>query len=244
MPIPSATVLLEVWERVIAEPLAVKAFALLAVMHPEAPLETLGAWSVGQRDRALLLLREGLFGTQLSSVATCPACAGLLELEFSTREIMSDAHPIPASFEVKACGHRALVRVPSVRDLAQLATERQPSLLERCLLEVKLSARAKKKAALQFGQVLPEELVNAIAAAMSDTDPQAMVELALECPTCAHRWLAVFDIATYLWRELDAWARRTLQDVHRLASAYGWHEADVLALSPTRRRAYLELVNT
>jgi hypothetical protein len=32
-----------------------------------------------------------------------------------------------------------------------------------------------------------------------------------------------------------------LYDVHALASAYGWREADVLAMSPMRRQVYLEL---
>ena len=43
------------------------------------------------------------------------------------------------------------------------------------------------------------------------------------------------------WLEIDAWARRTLRDVHALASAYAWSERDVLALSPTRRTLYREL---
>jgi hypothetical protein len=85
--------------------------------------------------------------------------------------------------------------------------------------------------------------LNAIATAMSEADPQALIEIALECPACAHRWSNVFDIASYLWREVDTWAHRTLQDVHQLARAYGWREADVLALSPNRRRSYLEMVN-
>ena len=34
----------------------------------------------------------------------------------------------------------------------------------------------------------------------------------------------------------------TLAEVHALAAAYGWTEAEVLALSAARRRAYLELV--
>ena len=31
-------------------------------------------------------------------------------------------------------------------------------------------------------------------------------------------------------------------EVHALASAYHWHERDILALSPVRRQAYLELL--
>lgn len=82
-----------------------------------------------------------------------------------------------------------------------------------------------------------------IAALMAEADPQADVELALTCPGCGIAWGVPFDIGMFLWWELDARARRLLQDVSVLASAYGWREADVLALTPRRRQLYLELVS-
>ena len=66
---------------------------------------------------------------------------------------------------------------------------------------------------------------------------------ALYCPECGHRWHATFDIVSFFWSEIDAWAYRTLHQVHRLASAYGWREADILAMSPWRRQFYLSLQN-
>ena len=72
--------------------------------------------------------------------------------------------------------------------------------------------------------------------------PGAWTELALACPECGHRWTETFDIVSFLWAELDSCAHRLVGDVHSLASAYGWRESDVLALSPSRRQAYLELV--
>jgi hypothetical protein len=79
---------------------------------------------------------------------------------------------------------------------------------------------------------------------MEASDPVARIELALTCPSCDQVWSSLFDIASFLWTEVDAWARRTLRDVHTLARAYGWRESEVLALGPRRRQAYLELVRT
>ena len=62
-----------------------------------------------------------------------------------------------------------------------------------------------------------------------------------ECPACDHRWSTVFDIASYLWSEIHAWAKRLLRTVDTLARTYAWREADILALSPSRRQIYLEL---
>jgi len=72
-------------------------------------------------------------------------------------------------------------------------------------------------------------------------DPQADLQLAMVCPQCAHRWTTTFDIASFFWTELNAWALRLLREVHTLASVYGWSEAEILDLSPTRRKAYLEM---
>jgi hypothetical protein len=77
---------------------------------------------------------------------------------------------------------------------------------------------------------------------MSNADPMADIHLALNCPSCEHKWMAPFDIVAFLWREISAAARRLLREVHTLASAYGWTESEILALSPVRRRAYLEMI--
>ena len=45
----------------------------------------------------------------------------------------------------------------------------------------------------------------------------------------------------FLWNDVDRWARALFGTVDTLARAYGWREADVLALSPRRRRVYLNL---
>ena len=52
----------------------------------------------------------------------------------------------------------------------------------------------------------------------------------------------MFDIVSFFWAEIDAWARRVLREVNVLARAYGWRESDILALSPVRRQIYLSMV--
>jgi hypothetical protein len=53
----------------------------------------------------------------------------------------------------------------------------------------------------------------------------------------------MFDIGAFLWEEIAAQARRLLREVHTLARAYGWREADILVMSAARRQAYLEMVS-
>jgi len=89
---------------------------------------------------------------------------------------------------------------------------------------------------------LPNDVVTAIAGCLGELDPQAEVLLDMVCPDCGTQWQALFDIAGFLWTELDAWARRTLIEVHRLAWTYGWREADILALGAQRRHRYLQMI--
>ena len=89
---------------------------------------------------------------------------------------------------------------------------------------------------------LPEAVLAQALRRMAEADPGATTELALLCPACATSWNAPFDVVTYFWSELEMWAERILAEVHLLASAYAWHERDILALSPLRRRRYLEMV--
>ena len=76
---------------------------------------------------------------------------------------------------------------------------------------------------------------------MEALDPLASAAFSLTCPACGHGWAAPLDVLGFVWSEIDAWAQRTLREVHWLASSYGWREADILALGARRRQAYLQV---
>ena len=111
-------------------------------------------------------------------------------------------------------------------------------ILDRCLLSAQKAGDA--VSSLQ----LPAEVVAGVAESMAQADPLADIQLNIDCPACRHRWRAAFDIVSFLWTEIEAWAGRILSEVHTLARAYGWREAEILALSAARRQFYLEMVGT
>lgn len=232
----SAQELLDAWERGLAEPPVRRALILLAAACPGEDPEDLARESVGRRDARLLTLREWTFGPRLVSLASCPICAERLETAFDVPDIRvaSREDDPPETLSLTFDGSELTFRLPNSLDLAVLSAAgsvegARRRLLERCLL---------------VGAVndLPEEALEAVARRMGEADPQGDVELSLTCPACGHSWLASFDIASFFWTEIDAWARGLLHEIHLLASAYGWREADILALSPWRRRSYLELI--
>ncbi|MGH7515839.1 MAG: phage baseplate protein [Gemmatimonadales bacterium] len=230
--------LLEAWERGLALRPARRALDLLTRTWDEEGADP-GALSVGERDGRLLELRARIFGRRCDCRLACPACAEQLETEVDVADLLGDAGAGPEPFALTAGGYELLVRLPDGHDL--IGVERcadsaaaAHALLERCVLS------ARRDGLGQDVGTLPAEVVSAIEDAMAERDPGADRRLALHCPACGHDWQAPFDALAFLWAELDAGARRTMHEVHLLASRYGWSEAEVLSVSPSRRSLYLE----
>lgn len=239
----SATELLSVWERGFDQSPVQRGLKLLAVACPEVPPDGLAALSIGRRDARLLSLREQLFGSQLTSLTSCPACGERVELNFNMSDIRVAADPeAPETLTLKTSEYEIDFRLPNSLDLERLDVSTDTAVNRRRLLEQCVLTARRGTEEVPAGQ-LPEEIVRAIAERMEQADPQANMQLALLCPQCAHQWQAPLDIVSFLWSEIHAWAGRLLREVHALALAYGWRETDILALSPWRRQAYLELIN-
>jgi hypothetical protein len=129
-------------------------------------------------------------------------------------------------------------RLPDSRDLAAVAgcedkATARSLLVQRCVSWANREGESVAE--------LPAEVTTKLAQRMAERDPQAEVMLDLRCPTCDHAWQALFDIVSFFWTELAAQARRLLREIHTLARAYGWREADILSMSARRRQFYLEL---
>jgi hypothetical protein len=206
-----------------------RALLLYAAAAPAEDPDALADRPLGRRNAALLQLRRSLFGDALKSCVDCPKCGERLEFNLSADALLERA----ASH---ALTHAQLgklqLRLPTTRDLASIAAETEESLAVRKLLERLADVPADE---LEFSE---EELTRALDA----TDPCMDLTLDLSCPACDHTWSAPFDVPAYLWDEIDARARRLLDEVHALASTYCWSEEQILALSEVRRRAYLDRI--
>jgi hypothetical protein len=240
----SAQGLLAAWELGSAEPHIVdRALALLRAIRPEGPRAALAELSIGERDNLLLELRERVFGSRVSSVTVCPGCGERLELEFDVTDIRAEQpdHTI-GTLSLRLEGHEVTFRLPNSLDIAALPAQGALDPKRRALLKRIVSSAAHLGRPVA-AEELPEAVVAGIEARLSQADPQAEIQMNLACAACGHRWETGFDIASFLWAEVDAWAARILREVHSLALAYGWREADILAMNPGRRQRYLEMLN-
>jgi len=90
--------------------------------------------------------------------------------------------------------------------------------------------------------LLPKQVLAMLSTYIEALDPLTEVHTDLTCPACETQWQLLFDIVTFLWAEISMQAKRLLREVHILAHAYGWREADILSMNPIRRQFYLEMV--
>lgn len=236
--------LLNVWEQGLNQPLLQRALMLLVAAFPDRSPDGFATLSIGERDLLLMQLRERLFGQQLSNTAVCPQCNERTEWQSRIADFVIDTERSDTQadrFELQTEGYQLRFRLPNSLDIAAVAnaggTENAAQqLLLRCVLEVK---RGGVNCATE---PLPEVVIQALTERIESLDPRADIRIHLTCPGCGHSWCALFDIASFLWAEINGWAERTLQMVYRLAAAYGWSEQDILNLSPVRRQLYLGMV--
>jgi hypothetical protein len=243
--------LLSIWELGLGQHPLDRALTVLAavapLLNPDGPApsrQALAHLPLGERDRRLMVVHERIFGSQLAGQARCPACQSAAEFALDLAGLWTSpcARDPDGFLTLEDAGYRLVFHLPDSLDLAaaartpDLAAARQ-ALVERCIVS------AASEGAAVDAAVLPERIVDLMAAEMARCDPQADVELALTCPSCGQQYTVLFDVESFLWTKIDAQARRLLREVDALARVYGWSEADILALPAVRRQAYLEIAS-
>ena len=235
----SAPRMLEIWERGASWHPLDRALMVVQAAGAGGPTEDPSEWTIGQRDRRLLEIRQDTFGDRIDSCAECPACQSSLEFELSCGGLMElQGAPRPAEQTIEHEGAPWVVRAPNSRDLAVAAVvsdlhNARAVLLARCARPVNAD-----------GSVIAEWTESqqaALGEALADLDPLAEILIDLRCQLCGHTWQCLFDIAVLFWSEIRARSRRLLQDIDVLARTYGWTESEILRLSDRRRGLYVQM---
>ncbi|MGW8887823.1 T4 family baseplate hub assembly chaperone [Streptomyces sp. NPDC055749] len=236
--------LLAAWETGLALGAAEKSLLLHRAARPGAGTDELLSVPVGEREADLFALRRSLFGERMQVRVECGACGEAMEFDLDAGAL--GARPAARDRPLRVAEDDWVVefRLPTVAGLAAAGAAGSPAEARRLLVTdctVRALRGGEPVAAEHLAALLPERVERLIAEKAAEADPTAEVTLNVACPECGEATPAELDITFYLWTELDNWARDLLLDVHLLATAYGWSEPEILALSPIRRRYYLEL---
>ena len=229
---------LALWEAGLPRQPLDRALLLCGWARTDLPTAALADLPVGAVNEALIRLRAASFGERIDVCLDCPRCGERLEMALDAGHLLAPADTADARDVLELRGYR--FRAPSSRDLAAVAREAGPeaaalALLERCCVE---RPGGSSPDLADLSRLLAE-----VEDGLDALDPVADLALAVSCAECGHEWVASLDVCSLVWDEIDARARGLLSQVHVLARAYGWSEAEILELSDSRRAASLHLVN-
>ncbi len=183
-------------------------------------------------DAVTLVIRRAWLGDTIMTQGWCadPACREPMDIAFSISAYLGHHRPRscrgvrPAGktgwFELTGVG--VSFRLPTIGDLRMAVGAPDPEL---CLRQRCVDPAA-----------IPLAVARRISRAMYALAPSLGGPVTARCPGCDGDVVLHFDPVTYTLTELRYAAGDLYEQVHLLASAFGWPESDIL-LMPRRRRA-------
>ncbi len=221
------------WERGQASREPWLALVLLEVAMPEREMKELAALPLAERNAMLLRLHVMTFGRSVEGFAVCAECGEQLEFAMDAADMARTLRAAEPEIWVEADSQMRM-RPADTSDVA-------------ASLKVTSDEDAR---ALLLARTLGMESTDLVRAERPDwvarfdrLNCSAEIRCVLSCAQCGARAALDFDVAGFVWREIQVAARRLMAEIHRLASAYGWNEKAVARMSAVRRAAYLEMLN-
>ncbi|HMG73689.1 MAG TPA: hypothetical protein VK582_09320 [Pyrinomonadaceae bacterium] len=193
--------------------------------------------TASERDRLLACVYEQTFGPRIESTSYCNLCQSPFDLTFTIESLLAAFDPSSSSTATATPERDGAFRLPGglrfrlptgADELAAAGLplkEAELVLLKRCVLDSE-------------EDIDPE----AVQQAMSDLAPVLDVDLNAECPECGAKQSVRFDVQFYLLRALEQQRKQIAREVHRLAVAYGWSLNEILGLSRSQRKAFVEFI--
>lgn len=231
--------------------LLVRCLEGLGPLVPVTP-KAVRSLTVGDREALLLHLRRLTLGNRLELVLECPAprCGERMDIELQVDDLLLPPYPaVEPLHEATVRGEETTYlvhfRLPTGADQERAAALAHSDLNAATEL---LLGRCVERVIHGDGEDLsvdgfPSAVTEHIATVMADLDPQAELTMNVTCPSCGHAFPALFDTATFFFRELETSMSRLYWEVHMLAFHYHWSEAEILAMTSRKRHVYLGMLS-
>lgn len=199
--------------------------------------DEVGKLTTWERDQVLAAIYIRHYGPRIGSTMRCQSCSAPFDVDFSLEALMESLAPDPdVSIEHLEGGLYRLsnvrFRLPTGDDECAVfglsPDQAEAELLQRCLID---------RAPLE-----PDTSAD-VQNAMQALSPVVNVDLNAKCPECGHDQSVQFDLQRYLLTAFMNDRRQLVQEIHLLASAYGWGLSEILNITRSQRRAFVALVD-
>lgn len=200
-----------------------------------------GTLCAADRDRLLASIFIRTYGARIDNTLRCAECGALYDIDFSLEDLLArrvaaaDGTAVQrqedGSFQLPG-GTR--FRLPTGEDECAVfgltPAEAEQRLLERCLIEPGAE------------QGPGPDLMAMVQGTLETVAPTLDVELDTVCAECGAHQPVRFDIQHYLLAGLQQERPQLAQDIHLLASTYGWSLSEILGLPRSQRRSLVALI--
>jgi hypothetical protein len=197
-----------------------------------ATQQALEALTVGTRTRALLMVAAATRGEPLQVVQRCTACRESMEMDVPLPEIAQFGAGTASRVSVVHAGQQWVVRLPSGIDQRRWASAGISNPI----------AMATSLIVEGDGSRVDATWLERLGSALRLVDPLIDFTLRVQCPACRAPHSVPVDLQECALTELRRTQRALMVAVHRLASAYHWNEADIVAMPAWRRDNYVAWV--
>ena len=218
--------------------------ASLEIVGGLPPLpEVVTGLSVADRQFLMLELAVRLAPGETWLTAWCGTCRERFDFAVDYRCLpVKEAGAGYPFAEVRTSRGPCRFRVPTGTD-QEIVADLDDDEAVRCLLACCLVAHdgrmADGRSSREIVNSFSRDDFEAIDAAFESVAPEVAVSVQAACPACG----ALHMIPVDPYRALSGLqGENLLQEIHAIASAYHWGEAEILALPLDRRRRYLELI--
>ncbi|SHN09056.1 hypothetical protein [Rhizobacter sp. OV335] len=204
-----------------------------ALQHEEA-----WDWTLNRRLHGLIAVRLAAGDASLELQAPCGACGEPMALPLDVASLGSE--PAAPRFAWRdAQGVEFRLRLPCGRDLRQWRDRASlsPMALARTLVEA-IDDRSVEEGVPWSADALP-----ALDDAFEAHDPLTALRLQAGCPSCGQVNDVACDLEAALLAGFAGRQAVLLDEVARLAGAFHWSEAEILALPRWRRAQYLRRID-
>jgi hypothetical protein len=223
-----------VLETALAAPAAMVALCRLVARGADGAAIDWDSLAAVELDAASLIIRRAWLGDAIGTDVACPGlgCGERIAVSFSIAEYLNHHRPHRARGVLadedpgwfRLTGADVRFRIPTLADQFAACTGPAPAqtLTDRCIESRQLSRSLARRLDRAFSALAPrlDGLVGGV------------------CPDCGETVTMRFDPTGYTLAELRTAFSGLYAEVHAIATAHGWSEADILALPHLRRRRY------
>ncbi len=201
-------------------------------------------WSLKERLQSLIAVGIATLGKHLKLQVNCSKadCHELMEIDLDLGLFIKNETTIPLFCKPDSETELEL-RLPNGLDQLNWLNN-QYDMEDNCFSGMASSLISKVNGEIPGRDFqMPENWIDQIGVELEQNDDLMTLEINTSCPVCREKQLIDLDLEEKLLEIFLSEQKLLFKQIHKLALAYHWSEADIVTMQSKRRHYYLTLID-